>query len=51
MLAGGGVRTSEDLRALREPGRATLHAVLVATAFNESRFAPSEAVEVLEQGA
>ena len=43
--------TGDDLRALREPGRATLHAVLVATAFNESRFAPSEAVEVLEQGA
>jgi phosphoribosylformimino-5-aminoimidazole carboxamide ribotide isomerase len=48
---GGGVATVDDLRALRELGRATLHGVLVATAFNESRFAPSEAVEVMEQGA
>jgi phosphoribosylformimino-5-aminoimidazole carboxamide ribotide isomerase len=47
----GGVATVDDLRALRALGRATLHGVLVATAFNESRFAPSEAVEVLEQGA
>jgi phosphoribosylformimino-5-aminoimidazole carboxamide ribotide isomerase len=48
---GGGVASLDDLRALRHLGRATLRAVLVATALAEERFAPAAAVAVLEQGA
>jgi phosphoribosylformimino-5-aminoimidazole carboxamide ribotide isomerase len=48
---GGGVATTGDLRALRDLGRATLRAVLVATALGESRFTAGEAVEILEHGA
>jgi phosphoribosylformimino-5-aminoimidazole carboxamide ribotide isomerase len=48
---GGGVASLDDLRALRDLGRATLHAVLVATALAEGRFAPPDAVAILEQGA
>jgi phosphoribosylformimino-5-aminoimidazole carboxamide ribotide isomerase len=48
---GGGVASIEDLRALRDLGRATLQAVLVATALAEQRLAADEAVAVLEQGA
>jgi phosphoribosylformimino-5-aminoimidazole carboxamide ribotide isomerase len=48
---GGGVASLDDLRALRDLGRATLQAVLVATALAEERFAPADAVAVLEQGA
>jgi phosphoribosylformimino-5-aminoimidazole carboxamide ribotide isomerase len=47
----GGVAAADDLRALRGLGRATLHAVLVATALSEGRLAAAEAVEILEQGA
>jgi phosphoribosylformimino-5-aminoimidazole carboxamide ribotide isomerase len=47
----GGVAGADDLRALRGLGRATLHAVLVATALSEGRLAAAEAVEILEQGA
>ena len=48
---GGGVASIDDLRALRDLGRATLQAVLVATALAEQRLAADEAVAVLEQGA
>jgi phosphoribosylformimino-5-aminoimidazole carboxamide ribotide isomerase len=48
---GGGVASVDDLRALRDLGRATLHAVLVATALAEHRLDPAAAVAVLEQGA
>ncbi len=48
---GGGVASLDDLRALAGLGRATLHAVLVATALAEERFAPADAVAILEQGA
>ena len=48
---GGGVASLDDLRALRGLGRATLQAVLVATALSEARFAPADAVATLEQGA
>jgi phosphoribosylformimino-5-aminoimidazole carboxamide ribotide isomerase len=48
---GGGVASLGDLRALRDLGRATLRAVLVATALAEERFTPAAAVAVLEQGA
>ena len=48
---GGGVAGVDDLRALRDLGRATLHAVLVATALAEHRLDPAAAVAVLEQGA
>ena len=48
---GGGIASLDDLRALRDLGRATLHGVLVATALAEDRFAPADAVAVLEQGA
>jgi phosphoribosylformimino-5-aminoimidazole carboxamide ribonucleotide (ProFAR) isomerase len=48
---GGGVASLDDLRALRDLGRATLHAVVVATALSEQRLDPAEAVTVLDQGA
>ena len=48
---GGGVASLDDLRALRDLRRATLQAVLVATALAEGRFAPLDAVAILEQGA
>jgi phosphoribosylformimino-5-aminoimidazole carboxamide ribonucleotide (ProFAR) isomerase len=48
---GGGVASLDDLRALRDLGRATLHAVVVATALSERRLDPAEAVTVLDQGA
>jgi len=48
---GGGVASLDDLRALRDLGRATLQAVLVATALAEGRFTPAGAVAILEQGA
>jgi phosphoribosylformimino-5-aminoimidazole carboxamide ribotide isomerase len=48
---GGGVASLDDLRALRGLGRATLQAVLVATALSETRFAPADAVAILEEGA
>jgi phosphoribosylformimino-5-aminoimidazole carboxamide ribotide isomerase len=48
---GGGVASLDDLRGLRDLGRATLHGVLVATALAEGRFAPADAVAILEQGA
>jgi phosphoribosylformimino-5-aminoimidazole carboxamide ribonucleotide (ProFAR) isomerase len=48
---GGGVAGLDDLRALRDVGRATLHAVLVATALGERRLEPGAAISVLEQGA
>jgi phosphoribosylformimino-5-aminoimidazole carboxamide ribotide isomerase len=48
---GGGVASLDDLRALRDLGRATLQAVLVATALAEARFTPADAVAILEQGA
>jgi phosphoribosylformimino-5-aminoimidazole carboxamide ribotide isomerase len=48
---GGGVASLDDLRALRDLGRATLQAVLVATALAEGRFTPAGAVAIMEQGA
>ena len=48
---GGGVASLDDLRALRALGRATLHAVLVATALAEERFTAESAVATMEQGA
>jgi phosphoribosylformimino-5-aminoimidazole carboxamide ribonucleotide (ProFAR) isomerase len=48
---GGGVASLDDLRALRDLGRATLHAVVVATALNEQRFAPADAVTILDERA